>query len=107
MKREEKRMQVRQIIESANTQFVTIAFVKKDGTQRRMNIQPHAIRAHIVGEAASESAQKAVQTRKENHPELYNCWDVKANGARSVNMDTVYEIKAQGKLFVFPLELED
>ncbi len=107
MLKSEKRMMIRSIIESANTQFVSVSFVKKDGSHRVMNVHPTAIRSHIVGEAASESAQRAVATRKENHPELYNCWDVQANSARSINLDTTYLVKSKGVVYEFPLELED
>lgn len=107
MKRSEKREMIRNIIESANTQFVSVSFIKKDGSERQMNIHPTAIRGHIVGEAASESAQKAVATRKANHPELYNCWDVHANSARSINLDTTFQIKSKGIVYEFPMDLED
>lgn len=101
MNKETKRAEIRKIIDDAGSQFVTVAFVKKDKTERRMNIQPLAIRSHIVGEAASESAQRAVATRKENHPELYPCWDVKAEGIRSINLDTVFEVKKGKKVYTF------
>lgn len=107
MKKSEKRMLVRGIIDAANSQFVSVSFIKKDGSTRVMNVQPFAIRSHIVGEAASESMQRAVATRKENHPNLYNCWDVQANSARSINLDTVFLIKAQGKVHNFPIETDE
>ena len=107
MKRSEKRKKIREIIEAANTQFVSVSFIKKDGTERTMNVHPTAIRPHILGEAASESAQKAVATRKANHPELYNCWDIQANSARSINLDTTYLVKSKGVNYEFPLDLEE
>lgn len=103
---EEKRQTIRKIIDTANTQFISVSFIKKDGSERVMNCHPTHIRAHIQ-EEISESAQRAVETRKANHPNLYNVWDVAANGARSINLDTVYRVKACGVEYLFDIDKEE
>jgi hypothetical protein len=60
----------------ANSQFVTVDFVKKDGTPRTVTFNPAAIKSKLKGAEASESAQRAAVTRKENHPDLINVIDV-------------------------------
>ncbi len=49
-------VQIRSLVESAGSRFMSIEFIKKDGTLRRMQIHPMALKNHIKGDAASESA---------------------------------------------------
>lgn len=93
--------EMRQLIESAKGRFCSVTFIKKDSTVRVMNIQPAAIKGHLIGDKASESAKRAVETRKQNHPNLLNVWDNGKQGIRSVNLDTVTEIKLDGEVYKY------
>lgn len=100
---DKRRALIRSLIESAGGQFASVTFVKKDGTERLMQVQPAAGKFHVVGDAASPSAKQAVETRKENHPNLLPIWDVAAQAFRSVNLDTVKRVVV-GKT-VFEIEV--
>lgn len=95
-----KYQDITDIVERAGGKFISIEFIKKDGTYRKMNIQPAAGKFHVKGETASEQAQRAAQTRKENNPNLLNVWDVQKHAFRSVNMDTVRAVTADGKRYI-------
>lgn len=94
-----KRALIRQMIESAGGQFASVTFVKKDGSIRVMQVQPAAGKFHVVGDAASESAQQGVETRKALHPHLFPIWDVAAKAFRSVNLDTVTRVAVGKSVF--------
>lgn len=89
------------LIASAKGRFCSVTFIKKDGSVRVMNIQPAAIKSHLKGDEASESAKRGVQTRKANHPNLLPVWDNGSQGIRSVNLDTVTEIKVDGEVYSY------
>ena len=88
--------EIRYFIAGNGSKFMTIDFVKKDGTLRKMNFNPHAAKNHTKGEQASESAQQAVATRKAQNPNLLNVWEQNnpddETKFRSINMDTVTRI---------------
>jgi hypothetical protein len=84
---------IRALINSAGATFVSIDFIKKDGTPRRMICQLPAIQNHIVG---SERGEKAAATRRANHPELMPVYSVDSKGIRSINLSTVYRVKVRG-----------
>lgn len=98
---EAKRTFIKDIVAEANSSFVTIDFFKKDGTIRSMNIQHPSVQNHLVTEYKSESTKQAVETRKKNHPELMNTWDVQKHEIRSINLDTVFRVAAKGKVYEF------
>ena len=98
---EADRAEKRAILAAAGNRFVAVTFIKKDGTVRRMSVHPTAIRAHVKGAGASEVAQVAAQRRAENNPHLLNVWDAKARAPRSVNLDTVLRIAADGREHLF------
>lgn len=98
---EEKREFVKQLLETANSNFITIEFIKKDKTNRVMNIQQAAMQYHVKGDEASESAKRAVETRKANHPELIPVYDVQKGEIRSVNLDSVHTVRSGGKTYNF------
>lgn len=98
-KRLDRYAQIRGLVKSAGSRFMSITFIKKDGSERLMQIQPMALAKHVKGDKASESAQRAVETRKTNNPNLLNVWDVKKKAARSVNMDTVKRIAIAGNVW--------
>ena len=92
---------MRQLIEGSKGKFCSVSFIKKDSTVRVMNIQPAAIKGHLIGDKASDSAKQAVKTRAQNHPNLLNVWDNGSQGIRSVNLDTVFEIKVGGEVYKY------
>ncbi|MDA8746645.1 hypothetical protein N9M66_00355 [Litoreibacter sp.] len=86
----------RELIESAKGRFCSVTFIKADGSERTMKVQPSALKFHVKGEAASEASKKAVATRKSRHPHLLPVWDVEAQAVRSVNLATIQTIALDG-----------
>lgn len=86
----------RDLIVAAGGRFCAITFTRKDGTERRMQVQPAALRHRVRGEAASEPARRATFTRQERHPHLLPVWDVRARAPRSINVRTVSRITVDG-----------
>lgn len=95
--RNQYRDQLRRLLESTGSKFTIVQFVKQDGSLRTMLIQHAATKYRVKGEAASESAQRGVATRAANHPELFNTYDVDRNAIRSINLDTVVQIRGFGR----------
>lgn len=96
---DKRRDLIRTMIESAGGRFAAVTFVKKDGTERTMQVQPAANKFHVLGAAAAPSAQQAAETRAINNPHLYNVWDVAKQAWRSINLDTVTQISVNGAIF--------
>jgi hypothetical protein len=71
--------------------FFTVTFIKADGSVRVMNGRT-GVTKHLKG---GESTIK-------DKPNLYGCFDVKANGYRCFNMDTVLELKVNKVTLKFP-----
>lgn len=90
---------IKNMINENGGRFVTVQFVKKDGSIRRMQVQPAALKMHVKGEAASDQAKRATATRKKNNPHLMSVFDVQKGAIRSINLDTVQEIAMKGKTF--------
>lgn len=97
----DKYSKIRQLLDSKHGRIVSVSFVKKDGTPRTMLVQPAAGKYRVKGKDASESAQKAAQTRAERYPNLLNVWDVDRKAFRSINMDTVTKIVADGSTYQY------
>ena len=91
----------RDLLLSAGGRFCTVTFTKKDGTLRKMQVQPAALGLRLKGNAASEAAQRAAHTRQERHPHLLPVWDVRARAPRSINLATVSRIAANGQVHSF------
>lgn len=89
----------RAVIEAQGGKIVSVVFVKKDGTLRTMKVQPAALKPRLKGDAASPAAKKATATRKARHPHLYPVYDVEAQAARSINLETVQTITAGGQTY--------
>jgi hypothetical protein len=110
---------VREFLRAQAGRFVTVEFIKKDGTIRKMNMQPATIAKRLVpADEVSESAKRGAETRRVLHPNLIPVWDVKnawkmkheekktgaeydmatmrTACARSVNTDSIRAIVAQG-----------
>ncbi len=81
------------LINSAKGQFCSVTFIKKDGTRRVMTIQPAKLKFEVKGEEGSASHRQGAETRATTHPNLFPVWSVDAKGIRSVNLDTVENIK--------------
>ncbi len=92
----------RDLIASAGGRFCAVTFRKKDGSERRMQVQPAALRPRLKGEAASDAARRAAFTRQERHPHLLPVWDVRARAPRSINLATVSRIAVDGRVHRFP-----
>ncbi len=96
-----KHTQIKGFIAESGSKFMTIEFIKKDGSLRKMNFNPQSAKNHVVGDAASDSAKQAVETRKRNNPHLLNIWEMnnqdETTKFRSINMDTVTRV-AVGKM---------
>lgn len=91
----------RALIASAGGRFCAVTFIKKDGSERTMQIQPATLQHYVKGDAATEAGKKAVATRKERHPHLLPVWDAKAKAPRSVNLATVTAIRINGMSHVY------
>lgn len=89
----------RRLIESAKGRFARVVFIKKDGSIRRMTVQPAKLKLHVKGETASEAAQKGRGDPQgpSSHPHLMPVWDTEAQAPRSVNLNTITRISVNGK----------
>ncbi len=86
----------RQLIEAAKGRFCAVTFIKKDGTERTMQVQPATLKGHVKGDTATDAGKQAVATRKATHPNLLPVWDAKAKAPRSINLATVSRIAVNG-----------
>lgn len=87
-----------QLIAEAGSRFAQVTFVKKDGSERTMLVQPATGKHHVKGEAASAERQAAAAKRAANNPHLFNVWDVDRQAFRSINLNTVKRIAANGEV---------
>lgn len=87
---------IQAVVASQGNKIFSIEFIKKNGDYRKMLVQAAVLPKHLKGDEASESAQRAVATRRENFPNLLNIWCMDHNACRSVNMDTVLRISGSG-----------
>lgn len=74
----------RDLIASAGERFCAVTLRKKDGSERRMQVQPAALRLRRRGEAASDLTRRATFTPQERHPHLLPVWDLRARAPRSI-----------------------
>lgn len=94
-----RRDNIKRLFDSAGSTIFAVEFIKKDGEKRTMNVQTPAIQKHLVGGAASDSAKRAVETRKERHPHLLAVFDIAAQAIRSINLDTVLSVTVRKTRF--------
>lgn len=90
-----KRRQIRALCETAGPRFVRFTFIKQNGEVRELTTCNTATTG-LVGENADASRQQAVATRAENNPHLLNRYDTHAKAWRSINLDTVLELRIDG-----------
>lgn len=99
---EDRRKRVRELLDSLGSRFGRVDFVKKDGTARRMIVQPATGPVRLAqAPEASPQGKAAALTRAANNPNLVNVWDSIKMAWRSVNLDTVIAIKVNGKEYKF------
>lgn len=96
-----RRAAVRAFMDESGSRFLSVDYIKKDGTLRNMNCQLAAGRSLLAGDAASDSAKQAVETRKANNPNLRNVYEVPTKSWRSINLDTVLRISRNGQIVDF------
>jgi hypothetical protein len=87
---------ISQIITGQGSRFTTVEFIKKDGTVRTMRVQPAATKFRVKGEDAPEHKQRAAETRRINHPNLLNIYDVDRDAIRSIDMNTIMIVRGSG-----------
>ncbi len=91
----------RDLINAAGGRFASVTFTRKDGSERTMKVQPAALKFHIKGSAAAQTAQRGAISRKANNPHLMNVWDVEAKAPRSINLATVSTIAVDGTAYAY------
>lgn len=78
-----------EIARIAGNKFISVSFIKKDGTPRTINGRLHVKRYLKGGDNPN--------TRKEEFLIIYSLRD---KGYRTVNLDTVFRIAASGKEYL-------
>ena len=73
----------------AGNKFITVSFLKKDGTPRTINGRLHVKRYLKGGDNPN--------TRKESFLIIYS---LKDKGYRTVNLDSVFRLAAEGKEYL-------
>jgi len=96
---EARRDNLIKLIKSAGSTIFSVEFVKKDGSERTMQVQLPAINKLLVGEDASDGAKAGVEKRKELYPNLLPVFDIAARAIRSINLDTVFALSVRGTRF--------
>lgn len=95
---EAKRRQLRALLETAGSRYISVNFIKANGDDRQITINVKAAASHVQG-AKTASTKQAVETRKINNPNLYNVWDNTKQEFRAINLDTVHRIVIDGILY--------
>lgn len=93
-----RRKVAKALLDSTSGRFMSVTFIKKDGSERTLTISPKAVATHLA-ENPSESAKKATETRKANNPHLYPVYDVQEKRIKSVNLDTIIRVKMDGTTY--------
>jgi len=90
------------LVASAKGQFCSVTFIKKDGSERLMNIQPAVIKSHIKDpDEVRDIDKQRTAARRANNPNILPVWDVQVQAIRSVNLDTVTQIKVGGNVHAY------
>lgn len=85
---------IRTLIRDNGSRFGGIVFVKKDGTKRILTFQNAKDNsARIVG---SELGAKQSATFAKNNPNMLRVWDHKKQAWRTVTLDRVISVRANG-----------
>ena len=94
MNRIDRKSVVKAMLDTSRSRFMSVEFVKKDGTRRKMVINPRAVATHLAANP-SKAGKRAAETRRINHPNLVPVWEVGV-GMRSINTDTVLKVRMGG-----------
>ena len=86
------------MLDTSRSRFMSIEFVKKDGTRRKMVINPRAVATHLA-KNPSEAGKRAAETRRVNHPNLIPVYEV-GKGIKSINTDTVLSVRMGGSEYL-------
>lgn len=94
--------EMKALVASAKGRFCSASFIKKDGSERVMNIQPARIAKAIKDpDEVRDIDKQRTEARRANNPHLLPVWDVHKQAIRSINLDTVFEIKVDGEVFEY------
>jgi hypothetical protein len=74
-------------IEKSGGKFLTVTFVKKDGTVRTLNGRL-GVKKGLVGGKSNV-----------DHNKYINIYDVQAHGYRNVNKETIIQVKFGGEIY--------
>lgn len=85
----------REILDSANGQFFTVEFVKKDGTTRIMTAKKWMEKAFTYG---SKNAQANTVAHIDKY---YTAADASAGEFRNINLETLRSAKVNGIRYTF------
>ena len=89
---------IKQLIHSAGSHFVSVHFIKQDGTTRQLTFNPKHI-GEIKGTGHALKDPGAIQN-------IIRCMDI-AKGWRSFDCRRVCQMKVNGELVEFNLETEE
>lgn len=78
---------LQQIIETSNGKFVSVQFVKKDGSIRVL-VGRLGVKKHLKGGESTLDADKYI-----------TIFDVQNNGYRAINRETILSVKFEGQEF--------
>lgn len=81
-------------------EFAHVTFIKADGTERKMTINRAAMKGKLA-KNPDPVKKRAAETSRVINPHLLTVYDVDAKDIRYVNMDSVKEIRAFGKVWEF------
>jgi hypothetical protein len=84
-------MKVENVIELLGDKIFTVTFVKKDGTVRVLNGRRKVTKHLKGGELAYDPIEKG----------LIPVYDLKSEGYRMINSQTVLEIKSEKQVYTF------
>jgi hypothetical protein len=89
---------IKQLIHSAGSHFVSVHFIKQDGTTRQLTFNPKHI-GEIKGTGHALKDPAAIQN-------IIRCMDI-AKGWRSFDCRRVCQMKVNGEIVEFNLETEE
>ncbi len=84
-------------IRAAGARILTVVFVKKDGSVRRMNCQLPAVKTHCVGSERGKKQSASFHSNTENDKYMH-VFDMQKRAIRMINLDTVLTVKSGGQI---------
>lgn len=88
---------LRQMMASTEARFASVAFVKKDGTVRRMTYVNAKHRTRHM--AHTERGDKASATFRRNNPHMVHVWDAIKGEFRTVTLSRIMTLRVDGKQY--------